>query len=170
MKLSKYSTRRPKDGAAYRPSDKPKTGNTAIVKPKVSKPKYLNEYDFLIFIDDTRSMAEVSLPNAKEWKVFRNYDDLNAWLDNVANVFGRREDTSFVTPATTFISFDHYLGATGRHSRFTGDDCIALCRMFKEDLGNHVDIQGHSSEPAMNDKKIKFWYGDEEEERSRDLL
>lgn len=160
MKQSKYSKLRPAGKQPYRPhtSSTPEIEMRNINNCTVAKsgnkraivPNYLNEYDLGIFIDDIRTMGKVDLPKAKEWLTFKGYRELSDWVE-------RYEENLGTTYETVFISFDHYLEEVD-NGRFTGDDCMGMLGAYREMIGKRVDIQGHSSDAVMNDRKVEKWY------------
>lgn len=160
MKQSKYSKRRPKDKVAHYhaypvkkerlySSDYRRKETTESESKKDIHIDYLHEYDLGIFIDDIRYMDDVALPTAKEWKVFTGYSELKQYLEELED----KDDPV----GTAFISFDHYLDT--ERGRWDGMSCLFLCHEYRDSIASRIDIQGHSSDHTMNERKLEVWYG-----------
>lgn len=106
-------------------------------------------YDLVIFIDDYRLPEQVWLPNHSTLLHFKGYSDLQEYLSSI-------ETNNNDVPNNVFISFDHYLDTD--NGRFDGTDCLYLCEFFTSQLGHHIDIQGHSSDPDKNVEKLNIWH------------
>jgi hypothetical protein len=160
MAQSKYSKKRPSNGPAVSQHELDKKGRGANRAHSVGKVKtapkverdLLPEYDLGIFIDDMRQMSDVSLPKAKNWIVVRSYGELRELIESFSHRSSKKEPFE-----SAFISFDHYLDETdGR--RFNGQTCCDYCWMFRDQIADRIDIQGHSSDSVKNDEKLEFWY------------
>lgn len=121
---------------------------TAVIS-SAPLPDLLKEYDLGLFVDDNRDMSKINLPKAKEWKTFKNYQEFGEYIEDVHLKLE-------VKPETVFLALDHYLDALGR--RPTGNDCMFLCDMYRNEIAKHIDLRGHSSDSIMNDYKHRFWY------------
>ncbi len=160
MAQSKYSKLRPKNGLAISKHDLEKKGHNAnraytMERDRLKKcveRTLLPEYELGIFIDDMRQMSDVRLPKAKNWIVVRSYGELRELVESFSHRSSNKEPFK-----TAFISFDHYLDETdGR--RFSGQTCCDYCWMFRDQIADRIDIQGHSSDSVKNDEKMEFWY------------
>ena len=113
-------------------------------------PDYYDRYDLGVFIDDKRGLEDFlelnTVPDCDEWVILRSYEAVVDFLKTM------------VKRDRVFVSFDHQLSPIPKAR--TGESCMFGFFALRHQVGNVVDIQGHSSDPSKNDAKIQFWYKD----------